>query len=260
MKDRYLGTFSGIVGQYLKLGIKHQNQPQENSKDAKDKSKDEKDKKKEEAREQLYLGGYVGPFEFDQLKEIVDEVAEKKTSKVEGNKISFPGVTMCQQTLSGAKKVFKRDEKTDPLQSKQIGIKQCIFLIDDAKHFKFEKEMFMYKGLCEVTQYKEEPAKEKVVKLEIVDDDEDSECGDHNDDKVESKDGKKVHVHKKKPTKTVEKLVTVGPFHIFRLRAIHKREVGISEWRNGYADLKADDSFASDEEEDDDHNEEETPG
>jgi len=23
MKDRYLGTFSGIVGQYLKLGIKH---------------------------------------------------------------------------------------------------------------------------------------------------------------------------------------------------------------------------------------------
>jgi len=37
----------------------------------------------------------------------------------------------------------------------------------------------MYKGLCEVTAYKEEGAKKKVVKLDIPDDDEDSECADN---------------------------------------------------------------------------------
>ena len=36
----------------------------------------------------------------------------------------------------------------------------------------------MYRGLFEVTHYKEEKEKEKVVKLEIPDDDEDSECAE----------------------------------------------------------------------------------
>ena len=60
--------------------------------------------------------------------------------------------------------------------------------------------------------------------------------------------------------KTVERLIKVGPFHIFKLRAVHKKEVGISDWRNKYADLKVDDSFGTDEEEgDDQHDDEETP-
>ena len=56
---------------------------------------------------------------------------------------------------------------------------------------------------------------------------------------VEDKDGKKVNVPKKRPMKIVEKNIQVGPFHIFKLRAIHKREIPIDEWRNRHANLKA---------------------
>lgn len=48
-------------------------------------------------------------------------------------------------------------------------------MIDDAKVCKFDKELYMYRGLCEILQYKLEEARDKVVKLEIPDDDEDSE-------------------------------------------------------------------------------------
>lgn len=50
--------------------------------------------------------------------EIYDEVADKKTTRVQGNRISFPGVTLCHTSLSNAKKIFKRDDKTNPLESK----------------------------------------------------------------------------------------------------------------------------------------------
>ena len=66
--------------------------------------------------------------------------------------------------------------------------------------------------------------------------------------------------------KTVLKTITVGPFHHFTLRAIHKREISVTEWRNRHAVLKADDPSDDDGEqsgsgsESADDNEERTPG
>ena len=37
--------------------------------------------------------------------------------------------------------------------------------------------------------------------------------------------------------KRINKMITIGPFHIFKLRAIHKKEIGVADWRNRYANL-----------------------
>jgi len=76
--------------------------------------------------------------------------------------------------------------------------------------------------------------------LEIPDEDSDSECNAH-DDATDDKDGKKATVTNKKPVKKVEKKITVGPFHMFKLRGIYRKEISVTEWRNKHSDLKVDD-------------------
>jgi hypothetical protein len=109
-------------------------------------------------------------------------------------------ITICHKSLNNARKFFYRDEEKDPLQSKQ-DVSRCIFILDDARVFKFEKEQFIYRGLAEVYKREIEPETTKEVKLEVPDDDSDSECADHQDKVVEDKDGKKVNVPKRRRTK-----------------------------------------------------------
>ena len=80
-------------------------------------------------------------------------------------------------------------------------------MITGVKHLNFQKDMLIYRPLCEVTHYKEEPVKEKMVKFDIPDEDEDSECADNEHAAEESKDGKKAIAHPKKKMRQVEKFV-----------------------------------------------------
>lgn len=58
---------------------------------------------------------------------------------------------------------------------------------------------------------------------------------------LRTRTAKKVNVPKKKPMRSVVKKITVGPFYVFKLKAIHKKDISVTEWRNRHADLKADD-------------------
>lgn len=153
MKDRYFGAYAALVSQYVVKGLKTQSQSYP---------------------ENLFLSGYLGPLEFEELRAMADAAAgaKKGASLGKKNHILFPGLSQVHASPDGAKAKFRRDDK-DPCQSKHKDVRQVIFKIEGIRRFKCLGDgQFTYRMLGEVYQYQEKEIEVRDERFEADDSDE----------------------------------------------------------------------------------------